>query len=180
MTECKQGFALWITGLPGSGKSTLSARLAKKLANAGIHTQILESDVMRDLLTPGLGYGVDDRDRFYHLLIVVGELLVRNGVNVIFDATAGQRRFREEARQMIAQFAEVYVNCPLEECERRDPKHIYEKARQGLYHDVPGVQAPYEPPLEPEAEVDSTSDDPEHEAEKVMKKLQKLGFLNLE
>jgi len=177
-SEIGPGFAIWVTGLPGSGKSTLSARLLKRLAAKGIHVQILESDVMRDLLVPWLGYGHDDRERFYHLLISVGELLTHNGVNVIFDATAGQRRFREEARQIIDRFIEIYVKCPLEECERRDPKQIYKRAQAGEFTQVPGLQAPYEPPLEPEVEVDSTASDPEREADAVMGRLKDLGFVN--
>jgi adenylylsulfate kinase len=110
-------------------------------------------------------------------MISVGELLLRNGVNVIFDATAGYRRFREEARQRLEKFMEVYVKCPLEVAEQRDPKQIYKKARQGVFTDVPGVQAPYEPPLEPEVVVDATSDDLDAEVKAVMSALQTKGFL---
>jgi adenylylsulfate kinase len=177
-THCLEtGFAVWVTGLPASGKSSLTAKIVGKLHAAGQKVQVLESDVMRDLLTPWLGYGPEAREHFYHLLISVGELLLRNGVNVIFDATAGERRFREEARQMLAKFVEVYVHCPLEICEARDPKHIYEKARRGVYTNVPGIQAPYEPPLNPEVTVDSTGSDPEEAAEIVVDTLRRLNLL---
>ncbi len=177
MHEKKPGFAIWITGLPASGKSTLTARVAEKLAGAGVGVQVLESDAMRRFLVPNLGYGHEDRESFYHLLLSVGELLVNNGVNVIFDATAAQREFRERARARLPKFLEVYVRCPLEECERRDPKHLYEKARQGVLHDVPGIQAAYEPPLHPEVEVDTTTNDPAHEAEAVLAELRQRGLL---
>jgi adenylylsulfate kinase len=171
------GFAIWVTGLPASGKSSLTARIVGKLHAAGQKVQVLESDVMRDLLTPWLGYGAEARDNFYHLLTAVGELLLHNGINVIFDATAGERRFREEARQRLTKFIEVYVRCPLEVCEARDPKHIYEKARRGVYTNVPGIQAPYEPPLNPEVIVDSTGSEPEEEAQTVIDALKKLNLL---
>lgn len=172
------GFAIWITGLPASGKSSLAAALVEKLAEKNIHVQVLESDAMRQVLTPDLGYDRGDRAHFYHLLCVVGELLVRNGINVIYDATAAERRFREDARRRLPKFIEVYVRCPLEECVRRDPKHIYEKARQGIYSNVPGIQAPYEPPLNPEVEVDTTTHEIAEEAEAVLCTLRDKGFLN--
>jgi len=176
MGQKEPGFAIWITGLPASGKSTLAACLVEKLAAEGVRAQVLESDAMRALLAPSLGYGAADRERFYHLLTAVGELLVRNGVNVIFDATAAKRGFREEARRRFAKFLEVYVRCPLEVCESRDPKHLYEKARQGIYRDVPGLQEPYEPPVHPEVEVDTTRMAPKEAAEAIISALRSRGL----
>lgn len=177
MQKKEPGFAIWITGLPASGKSTLAAALAEKLAAEGVNVQVLESDIMRIMLTPDLGYEHADREKFYHLLVTVGELLVQNGVNVIFDATAAERHIREEARYRLPRFLEVYLRCPLEVCEQRDPKHIYEKARQGLYSGVPGLQSPYEAPLHPEVEVNSATGKIEQEAETVMAELRRRGFL---
>lgn len=177
MQKKEPGFAVWITGLPASGKSTLATALAEKLAAEGVPVQVLESDAMRLLLTPDLGYGRADREHFYHLLVVVGELLTSNGVNVIFDATAAQRRFREEARRRLPRFMEVYVHCPLEVCEHRDPKHIYEKAHQGLYTEVPGVQIAYEPPQNPEVTVDTVKRGIAEEVSAVLAELRRRGFI---
>jgi adenylylsulfate kinase len=177
MSAKTPGFAIWITGLPASGKSTLTAAVVEMLSAREVAVQVLESDVVRHCLTPELGYGGEDRERFYRLLLAIGELLVKNGVNVIFDATAAERRFREEARKRLPRFIEVYVHCPLEMCEERDPKHIYEKARQGVYADVPGIQAAYEPPLKPEVEIDTTRGEIAEEAERVVIELSKQGFL---
>ncbi|NIM07012.1 MAG: adenylyl-sulfate kinase, partial [Armatimonadetes bacterium] len=113
MKEQKQGFAVWITGLPASGKSTLTAALTEKLAAENIAVQVLESDAMRPVLAPDLGYEPPDREKFYRLLITVGELLVQNGVNVIFDATGAERQLREQVRGRLEHFIEVHIDCPL-------------------------------------------------------------------
>jgi adenylylsulfate kinase len=177
MTKQQPGFAVWITGLPASGKSTLTAALVEMLAGEGVSVQVLASDEMRQRLVPDLGYEKADRERFYRLLLAVGELLTQNGINVIFDATAAQRSLREQARRELARFVEVYVSCPLAVCEERDPKEIYRKAQTGLYHDVPGIQTAYEPPLNPEVRVDSDKCDLAQEAKKVIEELRRQGFL---
>lgn len=148
------GFAVWITGLPASGKSTVSKALAERLDGLGIKVVILESDEMRRILTPEPTYGPKERDRFYTMLAQLGELLVRNGVNIIFDATASRRMYRDRARTLIGRFIEVYIDCPLEICMKRDPKGIYARAVSGEATTVPGIQSEYEPPARPEAVID--------------------------
>lgn len=149
-----QGFGIWITGLPASGKSTVAKALAERLADLGIRSLILESDEMRKILTPEPTYGPDERDRFYKMLAQFGELLTRNGINVIFAATASKREYRDRARAIIEKFIEVYIDCPLEICIKRDPKGIYARAAAGMATTVPGIQAEYEPPLRPEVVID--------------------------
>lgn len=148
------GFAVWITGLPASGKSSTARLLREILSKMGINCLILESDEMRKILTPNPTYTAAERDRFYNTLAMLGEMLTRNGINVIFDATANLRAYRDYARSIIPRFIEVYISCPLEVCVERDPKGIYAMAVSGGADTVPGLQAGYEPPASPEVTID--------------------------
>jgi adenylylsulfate kinase len=153
-----EGFAVWITGIPASGKSTLAQELVRKLNERGIYPAVLESDVMRAVLTPEADYGSDERDRFYRQLADIGAMLAAQGLPVIFDATANRKAYRDRARSLIRRFIEVYVQCPVETCRQRDPKGIYAAAVRGTASNVPGIQASYEPPPSPEVTVDGTTD----------------------
>jgi adenylylsulfate kinase len=139
-------FAVWITGLPGSGKSTLAAALQRELESRGVRVQVLESDVLRRVLTPRPRYDQEERDAFYSGMLYIGRLLLRHGIPVIFDGTAHLRRYRDRARELIPRFFEVYVDTPVEVCRARDPKGLYRTVPGSL----PGVGVPYEPPIRPE------------------------------
>jgi adenylylsulfate kinase len=176
----KPGWCVWITGLPGSGKSVVSAALLKLLAGKGVHAQLLSSDAFRRVLTPEPSYSLEERDMVYATLVYVVRLLVENGVNVIIDATGNLRRYREEARKQISRFFEVYLECPLEVCMEREsqrgktymaPKQIYPKAMQGKAPTVPGIGQPYEGPLNPEMTVDTTKCSPQKTAQRIMQLL---------
>jgi adenylylsulfate kinase len=169
-------FAVWVTGLPASGKSTLVASLRERLAARGIQAAVLESDVMRKILTPQPSYDDAERDRFYGQMASLGALLIRQGVPVIFDATANRRAYRDAARRQITRFLEVYLDCPLEVCVARDPKGIYRSAQAGSTADVPGVQAPYEPPEHPDV-VAPCGQAPELSAVAIVAKLEERKFL---
>lgn len=173
--DCKDALAVWITGLPASGKSTLAASLLLQLAERGIRAAVLESDALRKILTPSPRYDEGERQRFYSQFVDIGSLLTRQGIPVIFDATANRRRYRDAARLTIARFLEVYVDCPLEECMARDPKGIYRVAL-GAAGSVPGLQAPYEPPEHPDVTV-PCGQPPEIGADRVITKLMEKGFL---
>lgn len=175
----RPAFAVWITGLPASGKSTVARALAAQLTALGLESAVLESDVLRPIFTPGALYREADRDVFYRQLAFVGELLTRHGVPVIVDATANLRRYREEARRRIPRFAEVYVDTPLEICMARDPKGIYRNAGKGQGA-VPGLQAPYEPPEHPELIVHGAEESPEQAAVRIIALLRERGFLESE
>jgi adenylylsulfate kinase len=172
------GFAVWLTGIPSSGKSTIAKILASRLRGAGLKVEVLESDEVRRYLTPRPTYSEEERDAFYSALTYIGELLVKNGVNVIFDATAHKRAYREEARRRIKNFVEVYVKCPLEEAMRRDSKGLYRRASLGETSTLPGLQVPFEEPTNPEVMVDTSKLSPEEAARAVEVKLRRLGFLN--
>lgn len=172
----EQGFAIWITGLPSSGKSSTARELIVKLKAEGCPAVVLESDALRALLTPDPSYASADRDRFYELLARIGLLLTQQGVNVIFDATANLRRYRDRARELIPRFIEAYVDCTLDLCMGRDPKGIYRRAREGKAAYVPGLQAPYEPPFHADVTLDCRNA-PALNAELLVARLHALGCL---
>jgi len=150
----EQGFAVWITGIPSSGKSSITRELVVKLKAQGIATAVFESDQMRRILTPAPSYSTDERDRFYGILARIGQVMTQQRINVIFDATANKRLYRDLARELIPRYIEAYLQCPLELCMQRDPKGIYRSAQEGQTAFVPGLQVPYEPPLHPEITLD--------------------------
>ena len=172
----KQGFAVWITGMPASGKSSITRELVARLNRAEIYPAVLESDAMRTVLTPEPAYDRDDRDRFYLHLAGIGALLVRQGIPVIFDATANRRAYRDHARTQIACFVEVFVNCTVDVCRHRDPKGIYAAAARGAASNVPGMQTAYEIPLRPEVTVDCT-EVPSVNAETIFSSLKEYGYI---
>jgi adenylylsulfate kinase len=171
-----EGFAVWITGLPASGKSTITRELMKKLDALGVPMVVLESDKMRKILTPQPTYSEKEREQFYRSIVLVGELITRSGMNVIFDATANQRSYRDYARSLMRRFVEVYVDCPLEICMKRDPKGIYGRAMSGKTMTVPGIQASYELPLHPEITLDCQNP-PEAGAKAIVNKLKLLLYI---
>lgn len=170
-------FGVWVTGLPASGKSTLVLALKTQLKERGVDVAVLESDSFRRVLSDHPRYDAQERDAFYRLMAYVGTLLTEHGVPVIFDATANLRQFRDRARKEIPRFLEVYVDCPLEICMARDPKGIYKQAHAGSASAVPGVQAPYEPPVMPDVLVHGDREDPKLAAARVVATLAEKGYL---
>ena len=172
------GFAIWLTGLPASGKTTLAQGLARDLGQRGLTVQILDSDDLRDILTPEPTYTREERDWFYQVVVFIARLLTQNGVSVLIAATANQRRYRDRARQAISRFAEVYVRCPLETCMERDDKGIYHEARTGEATTVPGLQVPYEPPTDPATVVDTEEMSPQRGVQHILEALERLSLLS--
>lgn len=132
---------------------------------------VLESDVLRKVLSETPSYQEADREAFYRKMVWVGVLLTRHGVPVIFDATANRRSYRDDARQQIPRFVEVFVNVPLEICMARDPKGIYRSAAAGLSIDVPGMQATYEPPAKPDLVIEGVREVPVDAARRIVRML---------
>jgi len=172
-----QGFTLWFTGLSGAGKSTISGIIEKRLREAGAKIEVLDGDVVRENLSKGLGFSKEDRDINIRRIGFVCELLSRNGVIAMVAAISPYRAVREEIRSRIANFVEVYVECPLEVVAGRDVKGLYKKAIAGEIPQFTGVSDPYEPPLHPEVVVHSDRESPEESANRVWAKLEELGLI---
>ncbi|MDH4155016.1 MAG: adenylyl-sulfate kinase [Nitrospira sp.] len=156
ITHQGSAFAIWLTGLPASGKSTIAAALRPQLEQLKLSVEVLESDAVRRVLTPTPTYSSAERDLFYRALAFMGARLVLHGVTVIFDATATKRAYRDFARSLIPRFIEVAVECPLRLAMERDYKGTYQRGQRGESSTVPGLQDPYEAPLHPDVRIDTT------------------------
>lgn len=172
-------FAVWITGLPSSGKSTITRALVRELASRSVDVAVLESDALGQVLTRHATYSEEERQTFYRSMAYIGSLLVSHGVPVIFDATANRRAYRAAAPETIERFIEEYVNCPLEVCVARDPKGIYRRAQSGRASTVPGVQAAYERPEDADVVVSGSGDGPEA-ARTILRTLEGRGYVSQE
>jgi len=145
-----KGLTVWFTGLSSAGKTTISQALYEDLCGRRHRVEWLDGDVIRQRLSKGLGFSKEDRDENIRRIGFVAELLTRHGVIVLVSAVSPYRAVRDEMRQRIGNFLEVYVQAPLEVCEQRDLKGIYKRARAGEMDNVTGINDPYEPPLTPE------------------------------
>lgn len=171
MSAAAPGFVVWLTGMPASGKTTLARALQTRLAAQGVPAILLDSDYLRHILTPNPTYTPAERDWFYTALGQLAAWLAQEGVNVLIAATANRRVYRDQARQQIPRFAELYVRCSLATCQARDPKGIYARAQTAAQDAVPGLGAIYEPPLAPEATVDTERLSPDDAAAFVLAQL---------
>jgi adenylylsulfate kinase len=173
------GVTVWFTGLSGAGKTTISRAVEKEVKSYGYKVEVLDGDVVRQNLTKGLGFSKEDRDENVRRVGFVASLLTRNQVIVLVSAISPYREIREEVRQRIGNFIEVYVNAPLEVCEQRDVKGLYKKARSGEIKNFTGIDDPYEPPLNPEVECRTDLESLEESVAKVLAKLRELGYIGL-
>lgn len=172
-----KGFTIWFTGLSGAGKSTLAQRLETVLTEHGRKVEILDGDVVRTNLSKGLGFSKEDRDINILRIAFVAGLLSRNGVVAITAAISPYRDIRDQARQQIGDFVEVYVRCSINELARRDVKGLYAKALRGEIANFTGISDPYEEPLNPEVVVDSETETVEESLSKILVRLEELGYL---
>jgi adenylylsulfate kinase len=173
------GVTIWFTGLSGAGKTTISRAVEKELKSYGYRVEILDGDIVRQHLTKGLGFSKEDRDENIRRVGFVANLLTRNQVIVLVSAISPYREIRQEVRQQIVNFVEVYVNAPIEVCEQRDVKGLYKKARAGEIKNFTGIDDPYEPPLNPEVECRTDLETLEQSVSKVLAKLRELGHISL-
>lgn len=172
-----KGFTLWFTGLSGAGKSTISERVYASLREAGAKVELLDGDIVRTHLSKGLGFSKEDRDTNVRRIGFVCELLSRNGVIAIVAAISPYRQVREELREVIPNFVEVYVHAPLEVLAERDVKGLYKKAIAGEIASFTGVSDPYEPPSNPEITVDSSQETVDDSVARVLAKLREAGLI---
>jgi adenylylsulfate kinase len=173
----QRGVTIWLTGLSGAGKTTITQALEKKLQDNGYSFEILDGDIVRTNLTKGLGFSKQDRDENIRRIGFVANLLTRHGVIVLVSAISPYRDIRNEVRQKIGNFVEVYVNAPLPVCEGRDVKGLYKRARSGEIKAFTGIDDPYESPLNPEVECRTDLETLEESVAKVWQKLEELGYL---
>ena len=172
-----QGITIWMTGLSGSGKSTVANLLAGRLRKAGAKVEILDGDVVRTHLSKGLGFSKEDRDTNIRRIGFVCGLLSRHGVIAIAAAISPYRQIRAEVRASTVNFVEVFADCSLDTLVARDVKGLYKKALAGEIKNFTGVSDPYEAPEAPEVRIDSDRQTPEESTDAVWNYLVKHGLI---
>ena len=173
----QRGFTIWFTGLSGAGKSTLAEALEPVLKARGHNVEILDGGVVRTNLSKGLGFSKEDRDTNILRIGFVAHLLSRNGVAVITAAISPYKDIRDQNRELIKDFVEVYVECSIPELTRRDVKGLYEKALKGEIQNFTGISDPYEAPVNPEVVVNSEHETVEESMNKILAHLEKAGYI---
>jgi adenylylsulfate kinase len=175
----QRGVTVWFTGLSGAGKSTLSQSLEKDLRSRGYSVELLDGDLVRQNLTKDLGFTKEDRDENIRRIGFVANLLTRNGVIVLVAAISPYREIRDEVKGRIRDFIEVYVNAPLEVCEKRDNKGLYKKARAGEIKQFTGIDDPYEAPFHPDVECHTDIESEQESVDKILQSLEAAGYILL-
>ena len=171
------GCCLWFTGLSGAGKSTIANIVVADLEARGRKVELLDGDEIREHLSKGLGFSKADRDINIRRIGWVASVLARNGVVSVTAAISPYREVRDEIRTSITNFIEIHVATSLEDCETRDVKGLYAKARTGEIPEFTGVSDPYEPPLHPEITLETAGHTPEESAAEVVTWLEGHGLL---
>ncbi|ALC88967.1 adenylylsulfate kinase [Bacillus sp. FJAT-18017] len=172
-------FVLWFTGLSGSGKSTLANEVDRKLHSLGVRSYVLDGDNIRHGLNQGLGFSKEDRVENIRRIGEVSKLFVDSGQIVLTAFISPFREDRDRVRALFEQgeFIEVWVQCPLEVCEKRDVKGLYQKAREGEIKEFTGINSPYEPPQAPEITIDTSECMVADAAQCIIKYIRERGFI---
>jgi len=176
----QRGAAIWLTGLSGSGKSTIAREVEASLYRHGNITFILDGDNIRHGLNSNLGFSPEDREENIRRLGEVAKLFSSAGVIVLTAFISPYRKDRDQARSLAPEgrFVEVFVDCPLDICEQRDPKGLYQKARKGEIPEFTGISAPYEAPEAPEVYLNTGTQSVEECVETVVAYLREKGIIN--
>lgn len=173
----QKGFTLWFTGLSGSGKTAIAKRVEQELCDRNLKVERLDGDIVRQSLTRDLGFSKEDRDKNIERVTFVAKLLTRNGVAVLCSFISPYRERRARSRHEIGEFIEIYVECPVEECAKRDVKGLYAKAFAGEIESFTGVSDPYEEPESPEIVCHTAQETPEESAAKIITYLEGRGYI---
>ena len=175
----QRGVMLWFTGLSGSGKSTVAVALERELHRRGRLCRLLDGDNIRTGINAGLGFSAEDRRENIRRIAEVGKLFVDTGVITLAAFVSPTEELRTLARDIIGadDFKEIFVATPLEECERRDVKGLYARARRGEVKNFTGISAPFEEPRNPALVLDTTDTPVEESVEKVLALLESAGVL---
>ena len=171
------GFTLWLTGMPGTGKSTYASYIAARLRQVGRNVEILDEGEVGDDLWQGLGETKEERSTVVRRLGYVAQLLTRNNVAVIVPCVSPYKSVREENRRLIGKYVEVYVDCPTEKLIERDTTGKYKKALSGEIPNFIGITEPYEPPTSPEVTIHSDTESVEDGAMKIFQSLLDLSLV---
>jgi len=174
-----KGLTIWFTGLSASGKSTVANCLEEKLFKMGCHAMVLDGDNIRHGLNKNLGFSKDDREENIRRIGELAKLLTSKAIINIAAFISPYRADRATARalQDEGDFIEVFIKCPIEVCEKRDPKGLYQKARAGIIKDFTGVNDPYEEPEDPEVVIDTSLKDVDQCADEIIKYLERTRVL---
>jgi len=175
----QKGVVLWFTGLSGCGKSTVANEVANKLHKKGRLTYVLDGDNIRHGLNKDLGFSPEDRDENIRRISEVACLFADAGLITITAFISPYKKLRNFCREIAGEgrFIEIYTKASLETCEKRDPKGLYKKAREGIIKNLTGIDAPYEEPENPELIVDTDKYNIEESADIVLKKLVEMGYI---
>jgi adenylyl-sulfate kinase len=176
MTE-QQGFVLWMTGLSGSGKTTIALILEQELRARGLKVERLDGDIVRQSLTRDLGFSKEDREKNIERVTFVAKLLSRNGVACICSFISPYQSIRDRVRAETTNFIEVYVDASLEAVIERDIKGMYKKAIDGEIPNFTGISDPFEAPANPDIHVRTDLQTPMESAGKILGDLEESGLI---
>jgi adenylylsulfate kinase len=174
-----RGVVMWFTGLSGSGKSTLATEVERVLYGRGCHTYVLDGDNIRHGLNKDLGFSPEDREENIRRIGEVANLFAHAGLIAMTAFISPYRKDRDRARELRGDgtFVEIFCRCSLDECENRDTKGLYKKAKAGQIPEFTGISAPYEEPLHPELVLDTDKETVEESTARVIHCLEEKGII---
>jgi adenylylsulfate kinase len=172
-----EGFTVWLTGMSGAGKTTLAGLLSARLREKGAKVEMLDGDIARARLSPGLGFSREDRDAHIRRIGFISELLSRNGVIVVVAVISPYRETRDEVRANIANFVEVFVDCPIPVLTERDVKGLYKRALAGELKHFTGISDPYEAPVSPDVLIRSDQETAEQSLDRIWREIERRGLI---
>jgi adenylylsulfate kinase len=175
----QRGVAIWFTGLSGSGKSTIANELEYQLNRLGVHTYLLDGDNIRHGLNSNLAFSKKDREENIRRVAEVAKLFVDSGLITITAFISPFEKDRTKAKEVIKDFIEVFIDTPIQECIKRDPKGLYKKALDGEIKDFTGISSPYERPKNPDIHIDATKLDILEGAKEIINYLKEKGYINV-